>query len=91
MVSFPNFGYWRVRLGLFFNGRMPTTQTLPYSWFDTPNIHLCTVRDFEALCEELGLRILDREIVDSQHRSSTLMKLMPNLMGEAAVYRLEKA
>ncbi|MEW6729661.1 MAG: methionine biosynthesis protein MetW, partial [Pseudomonadota bacterium] len=66
-------------------------RALPYGWFDTPNIHLCTVRDFEALCEELGLRILDREIVDSEHRSGALMRLLPNLMGEAAVYRLEKA
>jgi len=67
---------------------MPVTKTLPYGWFDTPNIHLCTVRDFEALCEELNLRILDREMVDSQQRSRPLMRLMPNLLAETAVYRL---
>ena len=57
VVSFPNFGYWRVRLGLLLRGRMPTTRTLPYSWYDTPNIHLCTIRDFLDLCAELGVEI----------------------------------
>lgn len=91
IVTFPNMGYWRNRVQYALGGRMPVTRALPYDWYDTPNIHLCTVRDFETLCEELGLRILDREIVDSHHRSGVLMRLLPNLMGEAAVYRLEKA
>jgi methionine biosynthesis protein MetW len=91
IVTFPNMGYWKNRVQYALGGRMPVTRALPYGWYDTPNIHLCTVRDFEALCEELGLRILDREIVDSHHRSGALMRLLPNLMGEAAVYRLEKA
>lgn len=90
IVTFPNMGYWKNRVQYALGGRMPVTRTLPYSWHDTPNIHLCTVRDFEALCEELGLRILDREIVDSKHRSGALMRLLPNLMGEAAIYRLAK-
>lgn len=57
IVSFPNFGYWRVRSGLFFTGRMPNTGTLDNPWHSTPNIHLCTIRDFTALCDELGVRV----------------------------------
>ncbi|MGD9887675.1 MAG: methionine biosynthesis protein MetW [Halothiobacillaceae bacterium] len=88
IITFPNMGYWKNRLQFALGGRMPVTKTLPYGWFDTPNIHLCTVRDFEVLCEEQGLRILDREMVDSQQRSRPLMRLMPNLLAETAVYRL---
>ena len=51
IVSFPNFGHWRVRLQLLFGGRMPETDNLPYSWYDTPNIHLCTIKDFRELCD----------------------------------------
>jgi methionine biosynthesis protein MetW len=88
IVTFPNMGYWKNRLQFALGGRMPVTKTLPYGWFDTPNIHLCTVRDFEALCEELNLRILGREMVDSQLQSRPLMRLAPNLLAETAVYRL---
>ena len=88
IITFPNMGYWKNRLQFALGGRMPVTKTLPYGWFDTPNIHLCTVRDFEVLCEEQGLIILDREMVDSQQRSRPLMRLMPNLLAETAVYRL---
>ena len=55
IISFPNFGYWRVRLQLLLTGRMPQTSTLPYDWFNTPNVHLCTVTDFRALCDQQGL------------------------------------
>ena len=88
IVTFPNMGYWKNRLQFALGGRMPVTKTLPYGWFDTPNIHLCTVRDFEALCEELNLRILGREMVDSQLQSRPLKRLAPNLLAETAVYRL---
>lgn len=57
IVSFPNFGHWRVRLGLLFSGRMPVTGALTYEWYETPNIHFCTIRDFRVLCRELGIRI----------------------------------
>jgi methionine biosynthesis protein MetW len=57
IVSLPNFGYWRVRIDLLLKGRMPITGALPQPWWATPNIHLCTVRDFTAICEELGLSI----------------------------------
>lgn len=57
IVSFPNFGHWRVRLSLALNGRMPVTDTLTYQWYDTPNIHFCTIHDFLALCDELGITV----------------------------------
>lgn len=57
IVSFPNFGYWKVRSQLFFRGRMPNTGTLDHPWYDTPNIHLCTIRDFTTLCEDLDVTI----------------------------------
>ncbi|MET3528322.1 methionine biosynthesis protein MetW [Phenylobacterium koreense] len=57
VVSFPNFGHWRVRWSLLATGRMPTTKALPEPWWSTPNIHLCTLRDFTVLCDQLGLRM----------------------------------
>ena len=59
IVSFPNFGYWRNRLHVL-RGRMPVSDSLPYQWFDTPNIHLCTTTDFEAFCDSHGVRILEQ-------------------------------
>jgi methionine biosynthesis protein MetW len=55
IISFPNFGHWRVRLNLILRGRMPVTDTLTYQWYDTPNIHLCTIHDFTDMCRELGI------------------------------------
>ncbi len=57
IVSFPNFGHWRIRLGLLTQGRMPLTPALAHPWHETPNIHLCTILDFVALCDELGITI----------------------------------
>ena len=88
IITFPNMGYWKNRLQFALGGHMPVTKTLPYGWFDTPNIHLCTVRDFEALCDAMGLRILDCAMIDSQQQSRPLMRLAPNLLAETAVYRL---
>lgn len=60
IVSFPNFGHWRVRHHLFWKGRMPKSDLLPYHWYDTPNIHMCTILDFNDLSSQLGLKILDQ-------------------------------
>ena len=57
VVSFPNFGMWKVRAELAFRGRMPVTKRLPHQWYDTPNIHLCTIKDFLALCRAKGIRV----------------------------------
>jgi methionine biosynthesis protein MetW len=69
---------------------MPVTRTLPYAWYNTPNIHLCTLKDFEALCERLNIRILQSRMVNFAQKSSTLIKLMPGLMGEIAVYHITR-
>ena len=87
IVSFPNFGNWRCRLQLIFGG-MPVSKHLPDSWFDTPNIHLCTCTDFERLCNDLNIRILEKKYVNSRHEQNALMGLAPNLLSSYAFYRL---
>jgi methionine biosynthesis protein MetW len=87
VVTFPNFGHWRARFSLFFGGVMPTSRALPSEWYDTENIHLCTLRDFERLCHTLDIEVLQRAVVDTTHRTSWSMRLMPNLYGEVAIYR----
>ena len=67
---------------------MPVSETLPDAWYDTPNIHLCTVKDFEALCREQGYHIIRRQVVDSAHHGNRLMSHLPNLLGEIALYSL---
>ena len=86
IVTFPNFGYWRNRLQVIF-GNMPVSENLPFSWFDTPNIHLCTITDFESFCSTHDVRIRER-IVMCDGRAVTFM---PNLLGSLAVYRFERA
>ena len=90
IITFPNFGYWRNRTYLSLKGRMPMSKALPYRWYDTPNIHLCTFRDFEALCYQQDIRILDRTVVDLNYKDSLAMRLMPNLFGVTAIYRVSK-
>ncbi len=92
IVTFPNMAHWRGRLQLALGGFMPVTKSLPNHWYNTPNIHLCTVQDFEALCRERGIQILERTVVDYTHsRSTLLMRLFPNLFGEVAIYRICRA
>ena len=92
IVTFPNMAHWRGRLQLGLGGFMPVTKSLPNHWYNTPNIHLCTVQDFEALCRERGIRILERTVVDHTHsRSTLLMRFFPNLFGEVAIYRICRA
>jgi methionine biosynthesis protein MetW len=88
IVTFPNFGHWRARFSLFFSGVMPSSRALPSDWYNTENIHLCTVRDFEKLCYQLDIEILQRAVVDVEHRTRWPMNWMPNLFGEIALYRL---
>ena len=84
IVSFPNFGFWRHRLQIA-AGRMPVSRDLPYQWYETPNVHLFTLNDFEAFCGEHGVRILQRIVMSRGRRISAL----PNLLGSLAVYRLD--
>ena len=88
IVTFPNFGYWPYRLQLMMAGRMPVARHIPYSWYDTPNIHLCTFADFEALCGQLGLQIIQRRVVDHASAELPWGALLPNLLGPVAFYRL---
>ena len=90
IVSFPNMGHWQCRLQLGLTGSMPITKALNHEWYDTPNIHLCTIRDFEKLCANKQLHILQRETVDHSHESGVVINLLPNLFAEIALYRLEK-
>ncbi len=88
IVTFPNFGYWKCRLQLAVGGRMPVVKTLPHEWYNTPNVHLFTIHDFEELCRRKNIEILQRAVVDYAHRSNSSLRLFPNLLGELALYRL---
>lgn len=90
IITFPNFGHWRMRLQLLLKGRMPETETLPYHWYDTPNIRMCTFKDFEALCAEKNIEVVDRTVVNSSHQSGWGMKLFPNWLGEVALYKIQR-
>jgi methionine biosynthesis protein MetW len=87
IVTFPNIGHWQSRLHLGLSGRMPITRVLPSEWYDTANIHLCSLRDFEGLCRQRKIEILQRTVVDYAHRTSWGARLLPNLLGEIALYR----
>lgn len=91
VITFPNMGYWRNRLQLLLRGRMPVTKALPETWYATENIHLCTVRDFEALCRENHIRVLERATVDSAHQLRKQAQFMSNWFGEIALYRITRA
>ncbi|AWM79714.1 methionine biosynthesis protein MetW [Gammaproteobacteria bacterium ESL0073] len=88
IITFPNFGHWRCRLYLSVKGRMPVSKFMPYTWYNTPNIHFCTFKDFEALTKQLDAKVLQRLAVDSQHHNSSLARLWPNLMSEIGIYQL---
>ena len=83
IVTFPNFGYWRYRIQLI-QGQMPVSKTLPYEWYNTPNIHLCTIKDFDEFCVKNKIGVKERLILTH----SKPIHLMPNLMGALAMYRL---
>ncbi len=85
IVSFPNFGYWKHRLDIM-RGHMPVSKTLPHAWWNTPNIHLCTVKDFEGLCDKVGAEILDERVL---HEGNT-RTVLPNLLGSLGVFRFRR-
>lgn len=92
IVSVPNFGYWKNRLQLMVTGKMPVNKTLSYEWYDTPNIHFCTITDFVILAERLGITIEDRVVVDSygQKARFTGYGFKANLFGQQGVFLLSK-
>jgi methionine biosynthesis protein MetW len=81
IVTFPNFGYWKNRLHIA-AGYMPVSDNLPYQWFDTPNVHLCTIADFERFCRERRIRVVERKVLTD----GATIKLLPNLLGALAIY-----
>jgi len=92
IVSFPNFGYWRVRLQLLTGGRMPMTKQLRYPWWESPNIHLCTIADFRDMCRSLGLTIERAVTLDHVGRATGAGRgPLENLFGEQAVFVLRRS
>ncbi|MBM3488780.1 MAG: methionine biosynthesis protein MetW [Alphaproteobacteria bacterium] len=92
VVSFVNYGHWRVRLHLLVHGRMPVVDANGHRWYDNPNIHLCTLRDFMSLCDELGLRIERALFVDRHGRSQEFATIgrLSNLRGRQGIFLLSK-
>ena len=91
IVSFPNFGHWAIRLRLLATGRMPSSRTLPHAWYDTPNIHLCTLADFEALARAESLVVRERRLLDAAGRAAGgLARRRPNLLATGAAYVVER-
>lgn len=92
IVSFPNFGHWRIRTSLLVGGRMPVTSHLPQTWYETPNIHFCTIRDFAVLCGEIGATV-ERAVALDAYGSRYLFNAPPwaaNIFGEQAVFLLRR-
>jgi methionine biosynthesis protein MetW len=86
IVTFPNFGYWRNRMQITL-GNMPVSKTLPYQWYDTPNVHLCTIHDFDQFCSDHQIQVIERKVITDGED----VHVLPNLMGNLAMYRLKSA
>ena len=92
IVSIPNFGYWENRTQILFSGRMPVTSKLSYQWYETPNIHFCTIRDFIVLCEELEIKVEKRLAITASNKilEFTGKSRRANIFGEQGVFLLSK-
>jgi methionine biosynthesis protein MetW len=90
IVSIPNFANFKCRLQLLFKGQMPVSSALPHDWYSTPNLHLCSLEDFEKLCKKSNIKIVERKLSKINGEESILMKLLPNLFSEVALYKLVK-
>jgi methionine biosynthesis protein MetW len=89
IISFPNFGHWGVRLQLLWTGRMPRSHALPHHWYNTPNVHLCTVKDFEEFCEREKLEIVEEIFLTPRYRHTS--GLMANWRAGLAIFQLQRA
>jgi methionine biosynthesis protein MetW len=89
VVTLPNLGYWRCRLNLL-SGKMPVTPNLPSSWYETDNLHLCTIKDFEKLCADEGFVVNKKIFLNGQGKKGTLASLFPNIFSSEGVYLLER-
>ena len=88
IISFPNMGYWKSRLYLFLKGRMPVTNELPHSWHSTPNIHLCTIKDFKEMCQVNKFTIIE-EVINNRDDINLSVNYFSNLFGESAIFRIK--
>jgi methionine biosynthesis protein MetW len=86
IVTFPNFGYWRNRIQILL-GQMPVSKTLPYQWYDTPNVHLCTIHDFDTFCRNHNILVIERKVITGGQD----VQFLPNFLGNLAMYRLKIA
>lgn len=86
IVTFPNFGYWKHRLQSMM-GNMPVSKDLPYQWYDTPNVHMCTISDFDQFCVDHHIRVSERLVMTD----GKPVTLLPNLLGSLAMYRFQAA
>jgi len=86
IVTFPNFGYWKHRLNILW-GNMPVSKSLPYQWYDTPNVHMCTINDFDVFCAQHGIHVSERLVMADGRE----IGLLPNLLGNLAMYRFQAA
>ena len=90
IVSIPNFANLKCRLQLLITGKMPVSSALPHSWYSTPNLHLCSLKDFETLCSDSNIAISEKKLIKASGESTFVSNLYPNLFAEIAVYKLEK-
>ena len=90
IVGFPNFGFLPIRWSLFWTGRMPVTKSLPYHWYDSPNIHLCTISDFKDLCGKKRISILDSYYLRND-RAGFLINAMPNIQASEAIFLISRS
>lgn len=87
VVSFPNFGYWRNRLQIMFGGHMPVSERMPFQWYDTPNIHWCTLKDFDRLCAKNAFSVSDKAVMSGARQ----IRCWPNWRGSLAFYQVKRA
>ena len=91
VISFPNFGYWRVRFYLLFNGEMPKSAILPFEWYNTPNIHLLTIKDFKEFCKLRKIKILKEIYMNkAKIKNDLIHNIMPNFYAEEAIFIVQR-
>ena len=88
IISFPNMGYWKSRLYLFLKGKMPVTEELPHSWYSTPNIHLCTIKDFKEMCNMNEFTIME-EVINNRDNSNLSSNYFSNFFAESVIFRIK--
>ena len=88
IVNLPNLGHWRIRMQMSLGGRTPLTKQFPHAWYDTPNIHVCTIDDFEVFCLNKAIKIMERNVFGESYSDSLLIRTFPNLFATNALYKL---